>query len=97
MKERFSIIQPDFNERCYFCNQRYGLHKHEVFFGTADRKKSIEWGMVVSLCPNHHNMSSDGVHFNRQMDLTLKRDAQRIFEEKYGHEKFMEVFHRNYL
>lgn len=34
---------------------------------------------------------------NRERDLLLKKYAQKIFEEEYGHEKFMEVFKRNYL
>ena len=93
--KRYSIIQPDLNE-CWFCHKREYLHKHEVFFGTANRKKSIKYGMVVALCPEHHNMSSQGVHHNRRRDLELKRYAQKVFEEKYGHEKFMEVFGKSY-
>ena len=93
--KRFSIIHG--MDECYICHKKGILHKHEVFIGTANRKKSIEWGMVVALCPEHHNMSNKSVHLNRFVDLELKRDAQRIFEEKYGHDKFMEVFHRNYL
>lgn len=42
-------------------------------------------------------MSNKGVHMNIHMDLLLKRYGQRVFEEAYGHDKFMEVFHRNYL
>lgn len=53
--------------------------------------------MQVYLCANHHNMSANGVHMNRERDLLLKKYAQKIFEEEYGHEKFMEVFKRNYL
>jgi len=94
--KRFSIIQPGLDE-CFICHRKGVLHKHEVFFGTANRKKSIKWGMVVALCPECHNMSNKGVHFNRFADLELKRTAQKVFEEKYGHEKFMEVFGRNYL
>ncbi len=94
---RFSIVQPDLDE-CFECHRRgVQLHKHEIFFGTADRKKSIKYGMVVALCPRHHNMSSDGVHHNRELDLKLKRIGQKVFEERYGHDKFMDTFHHNYL
>ena len=30
-------------------------------------------------------------------DLHLEQLGQRHFEDKYGHEKFMEVFGKNYL
>ena len=93
--KRFSIIQPEL-DRCWFCGKTGVLHKHEVFFGTANRKKSIQYGMVVALCPEHHNMSSQGVHHNHRRDMELKRYAQHVFEEKYGHEKFMAVFGKDY-
>ena len=70
---------------------------HEVYFGSANRKKSIEYGCQVWLCGEHHNLSSEGVHMNRKRDLILKRYTQKCFEEEFSHEKFMEVFHKNYL
>lgn len=85
------------NRECFFCGQREGLHEHHVFGGTANRKKSDKYGLTVWLCPAHHNMSSKGVHMNRKQDLILKRYAQKIFEEEYGHDEFMRIFHRNYL
>ena len=83
-------------KECFFCGKTEGLHRHEVFYGSANRKKSIEWGCQVWLCGPHHNLSKDGVHMNRQRDLLLKQYAQKVFEKEYGHEKFMEVFHKNY-
>ena len=40
-----------------------------------------------------------GVHGKNghELDLRLKRECQQRFEELYGHEKFMEVFKKNYL
>jgi len=89
------ILQSD--KRCYFCGKTQGLALHEIFFGTANRKKSINMGLQVWLCPAHHNMSSQGVHLNREKDLELKRMAQKRFEELYSHEDFMKIFHHNYL
>jgi hypothetical protein len=34
---------------------------------------------------------------NKEADLRLKRVAQITFEAKYSHEKWMEVFGKNYL
>ena len=42
-------------------------------------------------------MSNKGVHFNRELDMRIKQDMQRAFEAKHGHDKFMEVFGKNYL
>lgn len=83
--------------KCYVCGRTAGLHRHHVFEGSANRKKSEEYGMVIDLCGVHHNLSSEGIHFNKELDLKVKREYQARFEEKYGHEKFMEVFKRNYL
>ncbi|MDO4379086.1 MAG: hypothetical protein Q4C64_08190 [Erysipelotrichia bacterium] len=96
MKRDKSIIQKDMS-KCYVCGTTTDLHTHEIFFGTADRKKSIEWGCYVRLCAKHHNMSNAGVHLCHWLDRKLKEIAQKEFESLYGHDKFMEIFHRNYL
>lgn len=90
-----SILQT--TKKCWVCGKTTGLHCHEVFFGSANRKKSIEYGLQVYLCGPHHDLSSKGVHFDHTLDTLLKKFAQKKFEEKYSHEKFMEVFHKNYL
>lgn len=90
-----SILQTI--DACWVCGTRQNLHTHEVFYGTANRKKSIKYSLQVKLCGRHHNLSSEGVHFNKALDTQLKMFAQKKFEEKYSHEKFMEVFKKNYL
>lgn len=90
-----SIIQK--NRECWVCKTTIGLHCHHIIYGTADRKKSDKYGLTVYLCGIHHNLSNEGVHFNKKLDMQLKQIAQKAFEEKYSHEKFMKVFHRNYL
>ena len=85
------------NEReCYVCHTPLNLHKHHIF-PSANRKNSEKYGCWVYLCAWHHNMSNVGVHFNRLLDVELKREAQERFEELHSHEKFMEVFGKNWL
>ena len=74
-------------------------HRHEVFFGTANRQKSIKDGLVVFLTPEMHNMSNKGVHFNREFDLYLKRIAEQTWCEYYGKtiDDFIREYGRNYL
>ena len=42
-------------------------------------------------------MADYGVHFNRELDLMLKAECQRRFEEIYSHAEFMDAFGKNYL
>ena len=85
------------NKECFFCKTTQDLHHHEVFYGSANRKKSIQYGCQVWLCGKHHNLSTDGVHFNKKRDEYLKQYTQLEFEKVFGHTKFMEVFNKNYL
>ena len=89
-----SILQED-TDYCFVCG-RYGTEIHHIFFGTSNRKMSDKYGCVVGLCYEHHRGNS-GVHHNRELDLELKRMAQRRFQEIYTEEQFLAVFGRNYL
>lgn len=84
-----------YRSACELCG-RPATQRHHVFFGTANRKKSEEWGMVARLCLDCHT-GQGGVHLNRQKDLALKRKYQTLFEMKHSKKEFMEVFGRNYL
>lgn len=59
---------------------------------------SDKYGLTVKLCPMHHNASNEGVHFNKENDLILKRLGQKYFEEHYGtREDFIDKFIKSYL
>lgn len=88
-----SILQNE--KECWVCRRKNNLASHHVFFGTANRKKSEEWGLKVWLCFNCHT-GRNGVHFNPSLDKRLKVMAQEEFEKRYGHEKFMEEFGKNW-
>ena len=77
---------------CALCG-RPRENLHEVFFGTANRQKSKDWGMVMPLCQRCHSK----VHRNAKLRLKTQQEAQQKFEAKYGHEAFMEVYKKNYL
>lgn len=86
-----SIIQD--KKECYFCKTTLNLHLHHCLFGTYKRKKADENGIYVYLCMIHHEQ----LHKNRAMQEYLIKLGQTKFEELYGHDKFMEVFKKNYL
>jgi hypothetical protein len=53
--------------------------------------------MQIRLVPELHRIGPDAVHNNHEFDLQLKMMFQKKFEAQYGHDKFMEVFGKNYL
>lgn len=86
------------NEKeCFVCKTIYNLHNHHIFYGTANRRLSEKYGLKVWLCGNHHNLSNEGVHFNRKLDLYIKKIGQAAFEKTHTREEFMKIFGKNYL
>lgn len=91
-----SVIQKD--KECYVCGKVRGLHDHHILFGTANRKLSELYGLKVWLCVEHHTGSNEAVHHNKELDMNLKKLAQKYYEANYGtREDFRETFGRNYL
>ena len=70
-----SIINNE--KKCLVCGTTYNLHLHHIFEGTGKRKVSEQYGCWCYLCAKHHNMSDEGVHFNKELDLKLKSDIKR--------------------
>lgn len=88
-----SILQKE--RECYFSHRTDNLDVHHVMNG-AFRGKSDRYGLWVYL---HHDvhMYLHQTSSGQQMAKELKKKAQEAFEEKYGHEKWMQEFHKNYL
>lgn len=82
--------------RCLVCHAPLGLHKHHVFFGRL-RKISERNGFTVWLCGPHHNLSRNGVHFNRDLDLDIKKITQKAYEQNHSRKEFMRLIGKNYL
>lgn len=86
----------------FYSNQRYeGTHRHEIFFGTANRKKSIKYGLVVFIRPEDHNMSEYGVHNRKghEFDMHLKKLGQERAMDEYAWttDEFIEIFGKSYI
>lgn len=96
--------------RSEFCimpiNTRYsttrfaGSERHEVFFGSKNRAKSIEDGLVVFLTPDDHR-GTNGVHGKNghTFDLYLKKIAEKRWCEFYGKtkEQFIKRYGKSYI
>lgn len=98
-----SIIQTE--KKCFMCHSTVGLHKHHVF-GAANRNLSEKYGLWIWLCPKDHNISDEPpykgmpdrrVHFNKELNLEIKKLAQREFEDTHSREDFLRIFGKNYL
>ena len=87
-----SIMQTE--KRCYISGAECNLEEHHVMTGIANRKLSEKYGLKVWLRQDIHRDLHDR---NKNLEIKLKQDAQRVFEEKYSHELWMKVFRRSYL
>ncbi|MBR1909202.1 MAG: hypothetical protein IJ821_01305 [Lachnospiraceae bacterium] len=106
-----SIIQAytkQYNRECFLCRfeaekdgkyyepserERKSMHKHHFMHGSANRKLAEQYGLWGYLCENHHSM----LHEKSKYYEFLIQVAQGRFEKLYSHEKWMEIFKKNYL
>ena len=78
-------------QECEICGYFCQCARHEIFYGTANRKLSIKWGMVIFICPACHRQ----VHDDPDLRDELEAKYQQRFEEQYPDEKFMAIFGKN--
>lgn len=83
---------------CYVTGAVRGLEKHHIFFGTGLRRISDRYGFWVYLTAEKHRGTA-GVHGRdgHALDLRLKQDCQRRFEQTHSRAEFMQIIGRNYL
>ena len=90
-----SLFMDQDNTECYVCGSNIYIQRHEIFYGRAYRDKSKRFGLWINLCSACH----DKVHFGKDhsLDIRLKQEGQKRFEEVFSHEKFMAEFDKNRL
>lgn len=89
-----SIIQKV--KACYFCGRITELERHHVFGGVANRPISEKYGLWVYLCHKCHT-GKCGAQYDKEKNLTLKREAQRCFEKDHSRDEWMTLIRKNYL
>lgn len=99
-----SILHQKEEGTCYLClllgeqRCRYSrLEEHHIFFSGHQRYLSEEYGLKVYLGIWHHRVGPEAVHNNKRNRRLLEAKGQQAFEERYGREKFIQIFGRNYL
>ena len=92
-----SILSND--RECFVCHTTQNLHRHHCFYGAGRRQTSEREGCWCWLCAHHHNMSNDGVHFDRGLDRKIKEMCEEAWLEENDAtiDDFIRVFGRNYL
>ena len=74
-----------------------GMHKHHVIPGRELRELCEKYGLYVYFEPDAHNLSSDGVHFNKELMDELRQAGQKAFEEHYPELNFYRIFGQNFI
>ncbi len=90
-----SIMQKE--KVCYITGSTTNLHRHHIYFGNPNRRISEQNGFWVWLRSDWHNGASYGVHFDRSLDLELKRACQAMYEHTHSREEFIKLIGKNYL
>ena len=94
-----SIISNE--KQCYLCQTPYNLERHHIYFGTANRQISESQGCWIWLCNRHHTGKvkyDEGIHFNPDLDLRIKRECQEVWErEKGNRQEFRKLFGKSWL
>ena len=91
-----SIMQPEEPKQCYLCGRQYGLERHHIMAGIANRRLAERYGLWILLCRPCH-IGKGGAQYEKDLNLLLKREAQTKFEELYNHTEWMKIFGKNYL
>ena len=94
-----SILQGE-EKKCYLTGyEGAGLDCHHIYFGTGNRRISDENGFWVWIRHDFHiaDSENDTPHNNPEVDLMLKKECQKKYEETHSREAFMELVGRNYL
>lgn len=90
-----SIFTNDLNKCCITgCtkSQGYDIHVHHIF-GAANKANSEKYHFLIPLRADWHDMADYGVHFNRELDLKIKRACQEYWLKHYGtKDEFIKVF-----
>jgi 5-methylcytosine-specific restriction endonuclease McrA len=83
------------DKECFLCGRTGQLDRHHLIGGTANRKQSEKYGLVVYLCRNCHRLA----HEDSGTYLQLHQYGERLWLKNEGGtvEDFIKVFGKNYL
>ena len=83
-------------EQCYVCGRQYGLERHHIYAGFANRRVSEANGFWVFLCSFCHR-SSRGAQYEKELNERLKKECQEEFEKTHTRDEFRALIGKSYL
>lgn len=89
-----SILQSE--KSCYLCGRAFGLERHHIFSGVANRKISEREGLWVWLCHDCHT-GTEGAQYDKGKNTRLKQEAQTAYEKAHSHREWMTMIRKNYV
>lgn len=98
-----SIMHDKKDGTCYLCMLLHGdysrktTQEHHVFYGTANRRLSEQYGLKVYLCLAHHEYGPEAVHQKQELSVMLKKKAQKAFMERWPELNFRSIFGKDVL
>lgn len=84
---------------CALCGRWAELERHHMIGGTANRRLSEQYGLVIYLCAECHRTGKHAAHRDKGTQILLHRMAQRTWMEEQNAtvEDFIHVFGKNFL
>ena len=94
-----SVVTDNLIE-CIVCKSQYQIEYHHCFFGSAKRRLSDKYKIIVPLCYLHHR-GTNGIHGKngKVLDTKIKQMAQKKAMEYYDWtiDDFRKVFGKSWL
>ena len=95
-----SVVDPfsELDKRCFLCNYRGDLVRHEIF-NASNRQKSKAYGLWVTLCHEPCHLGKDGYQYSASKARGLKAYGQIKAMEHYGwnEDEFRQRFGKSYI
>lgn len=84
-------------KKCYLTHmENVPLEVHHCLNGTSQRKKCDEDGLWVYLTPQIHRYIHQTIE-GRELLLSLKKEAQKCYENEHTREEFIKRYGKSYL
>lgn len=95
-KYKYESIFTDDLTKCFITGDTKAsgaaIHVHHIFSG-SNKTNSEKYHFLIPLRADWHDMASYGIHFNRELELKIKRMCQDYWLIHYGtKEEFIAIF-----
>ena len=104
------VVDERWSKYCIICGKP--AEQHHCIGGTANRKVSDKWGLIVPLCEEHHRTGKFSAHQSKEVGLLIHIISELAFEKHYiaeqrglpfediedeARNKFKKEFGKNYI